>query len=139
MPSRPSGQVKPNMEENATPSYAELRQERADAPKGTGLKFLRAKDFPNGLDVTVVRTEVRPEYVPLGTPATGKFDAYWVVKTTDKDKDGNIPEGEVYVKESGFVTGKLEELNIDDPAGKRFILSQTEYRNQKTFQIARAL
>ena len=111
-------------ENAATPSYAETRQQRSDAPSGG--KFLRAKDYPNGLDVTVVRTEVRAGFQGEG------HDPYWVVNAKGV-------EGEAYVKENKPMSDKLEELNIEDPSGRSFILTQTTIQGNKTWSIARAI
>ena len=105
------------------PTYAELRQARADRPAGN---YLKASAFPNGLEVTVVSIEVG-----TGFDKVSKVPV-WVV--TSKDF-----EGEKRLNESGFMSGKLEQLDIDDPTGKTFILGQEVYKGQTTFKIARAL
>ena len=111
------------------PSYADLRKEREDSGGG---KYLSAKNFPNGLDVTVVRTEVQPAWVPQGSPPSGRYSAVWVV---------TVPglEGEKFVKESGFMSDKLTELEIEDPTGRKFMLAAETYKGNATFKIARAL
>ncbi len=116
------------MSEGATPNagaptYADLRRNRSDNPGG---KYLSAKNFPNGLDVEVIRVEVQPGFQDKG------YSAYWVVHVPDQ-------EGEKLVKESAFMSDKLEDLGIEDPTGRKFLLTATTYKNNATFQIARAL
>ena len=105
-----------------TPSYADLHREQSEA----GGNFLRAKNYPNGVDVTVVRVEVRPGYKGEG------FDPYWVVT-------GSGIQGEAYVKENAPMSKKLEDLEIPDPTGRQFILTQVTIMGNVTWQIARAL
>ena len=93
---------------------------------------MKAKEYPNGLDVTVVRTEVRPPYTPPGKPTPSVPDIYWVVTAKGV-------EGEAYVKENKPMSDKLEDLNIEDPTGKSFILTQTTIQGNKTWSIARAI
>jgi len=109
-------------------SYADLRRTRAERPVGA---FLKAAAFPNGVEVTVVRVEVGNGY--SANPAIkGPPVPVWVVT-------GKEFEGEKKLTESGFMSGKLEKLEIDDPTGRAFILAQEEYKGQTTFKIARAL
>jgi len=103
-------------------SYAELRQARADRPAGN---YLKASAFPNGLEVTVVRVEVGKGFDKVTDVPV------WVV--TGKEFDG-----EKKLNESGFMSGKLEKLEIEDPTGRTFALAQEEYKGQTTWKIARA-
>ncbi len=105
------------------PSYADVRQARADRPKGN---YLKAADYPNGLQVKVARVEVGVGFDKV-TPVP-----VWVVT-------GEEFEGEKKLNESGFMSGKLEDLDIEDPTGREFILAQESYKGQTTFRIARAL
>jgi len=120
--------VKPDMGENQTPSYAEHRKYRAEQ----GGKYLSAEDFPNGLEVKCLKVEIQPAWVPTGAPPSGKYQAVWTVT-------GPELEGEKFLKESGFMSGKLEELKIADPTGRGFLLSTRSYKANATFEIARAL
>jgi hypothetical protein len=104
-------------------TYAEVRQQRADRPTGA---YLSAKNHPNGLQVKVLRVEVGVGFDKV-TPVP-----VWIVTSDEFD-------GEKKLNESGFMSGKLEELNIEDPTGRAFILAQEAYKGQTTFRIARAL
>ncbi len=102
-------------------TYAELRRARADRPSN---QFLSAKDYPNGIEVVVVSTEVGIGF-DRSTPVP-------VWNVTGKEFEGTRK-----VNESGFMSGKLEDLNIEDPKGHTFVLAQEEYKGQKTFRVAR--
>ena len=93
---------------------------------------MKAKEYPNGLDVTVVRTEVRPPYTPPGKPTPNVPDIYWVVTAAGVD-------GEAFVKETKPMSDKLDDLDIEDPTGRKFMLIQVDVLGNKTFQIARVL
>jgi hypothetical protein len=108
---------------NAATTYADIRKQRADRPS---VEFISAKNYPNGLQVKVVRTEVGLAFDRV-TPAP-----VWVITSEEI-------EGEKKLNESGFMTGKLEDLDIADPTGRSFVLAQEDYKGQKTFRIARAL
>lgn len=106
-----------------TPTYAEVRQARADRPAGN---YLKASDFPNGIEVTVQSVEVGTGF--------DKVSPVPVWNVTSKDFDGVKK-----LNESGFMSGRLEALDIIDPTGRSFVLAQQNYKGQVTWSIARAL
>lgn len=110
------------------PSYADLRRQREEEPKGG--KFLRAKDHPNGLDVTVTGTEVI-QNATTSQFRPGQYESYWNV--TSK----NGPSG--LIRETKPMKDKLSDLDIDDPTGKSFMLLTVKINDKPTWAIARAL
>jgi hypothetical protein len=112
------------------PSYSDVRRQREAAQKEyeeTGGVYLSATKFPNGLDVTVTGTEVRPD---------NKFgkgpQPYWQVTAQGVD-------GTKLVKENGSMSDRLHELGIAYPTGKSFILGTAGEVGKKYWTIVRAL
>jgi hypothetical protein len=115
----------------APPSYEELH--RGAAYSSGGKNYVRASNYPNGLVVTVVRTEVLSGFENRG------WDAYWVVTSEDNDVNGKNLEGEGYLRETTPIAKKMAALGIESPVGRKFLLTQIEMQGKKTFQIGRAL
>lgn len=104
-------------------TYAEVRQARADRPAGN---YLKASDYPNGLQVKVVSVEIGVGFDKV-TPVP-----VWNVTSAEFD-------GTKKLNESGFVSGRLEALNIEDPTGREFILTPQTYKGQITWALARVV
>lgn len=116
-------------DETKPPTYSELRQTREDEPSGGD--FLRAKDYPNGCDVTVTGVEViqnrsDSKFHP------GEYQPYWVVNVKDGKQGAKL-------RETKPMSTKLAALGIADPTGKTFILATTTIQGNLTWSIARAL
>lgn len=121
----------PAVAQSRPPSYEELH--RGAAYSSSGRNYLKAARWPNGLIVTVVRTEVLAGYENKG------WDAYWIVTSEDKDPEGKPIEGEALLRETVPIAKKMAELKIESPVGRKFLLTQIEVQGKKTFQIGRVL
>jgi hypothetical protein len=115
-----------------TPTYDDVRRKRADRPAGGN--FLSAREYAENttLDVKVTGVEVRPGYVPPGTPPSGELDPYWQAEVEGKSEP-------TLVKENAFMSDYLEEKGITDPIGKSFRLVVAVHKGNRTFKVSKVL